>query len=248
LMLATLYRHGPLTEKDLSGKTGFELNDIKSVVNILQQSGLALKIGHQFVVTTANWSEMQDKALSFLGRFHTENPYRLGMEREALRSRLKISKDILNHLVSTLSETSKVIENGTLLHLASHAIRFTVEEERAINSLLERLDREGVNSPGVKECKTIIGEPIYFALLESGKINQLNEEVVYSASTYESLMDRLIAYLEQREAVTAAEIRDLFGTSRKYAIALLEHLDEKQVTRRVGDSRVLVHSRLNAVK
>jgi selenocysteine-specific elongation factor len=247
LLLAVLHRHGPLTMKDLSDKTGLEQNDIRSVVDTLQQSGLALKIGHQFVAA-ANWSKMQDQALGFLDRFHTENPYRLGMEREALRSRLKISKDILNHLVSTLSETSRVIENGTLLHLASHAIRFTAEEERAINTLLERLDREGVNSPGVKECKTIIGEPIYFALLESGKINQLNEEVVYSASTYQSLMDRLIAYLEQRETVTAAEIRDLLGTSRKYAIALLEHLDEKQVTRRVGDSRVLIQSRLSTVK
>ena len=37
-----------------------------------------------------------------------------------------------------------------------------------------------------------------------------------------------------------AEARDLLGTSRKYAIALLEHLDELRITRRNGDLRELV--------
>jgi len=34
-------------------------------------------------------------------------------------------------------------------------------------------------------------------------------------------------------------MRDMFGTSRKYALAFLGHLDEKRITRRVGDERVL---------
>jgi len=36
------------------------------------------------------------------------------------------------------------------------------------------------------------------------------------------------------------EVRDMFGTSRKYVLALLEHLDRTKVTKRVGDERVLV--------
>ena len=36
-----------------------------------------------------------------------------------------------------------------------------------------------------------------------------------------------------------AQVRDLFDTSRKYALALLEYLDTARVTRRVGDARVL---------
>ena len=37
-----------------------------------------------------------------------------------------------------------------------------------------------------------------------------------------------------------AAVRDMFGASRKYALALLEHLDQVRVTRRVGDDRVLL--------
>jgi selenocysteine-specific elongation factor len=40
-------------------------------------------------------------------------------------------------------------------------------------------------------------------------------------------------------SVTLAEVRDMFGTSRKYAQALLEHMDAERITRRIGDARVL---------
>ncbi|MFO7662722.1 MAG: selenocysteine-specific translation elongation factor [Chloroflexota bacterium] len=247
LMIAALYRHGPLTLKDVVEKTGLENDVARSTMQTLQQSGLALQIGHQFVATS-DWSKIQEQALSLLNRFHKENPYRLGMEREALRSRLKISKDVLNQLISTLSDAGLIVEKGTLLHLVGHAIRFSGEEERSIDALLKRLDREGVNSPGVKECKVMVGEPIYYALIETGKLRQLNDEVVYLMDTYQSLVSQLLEYLQQHEAVTASEIRDLLRTSRKYAIALLEHLDENQITRRVGDSRVLNQRRSISVK
>ena len=41
-------------------------------------------------------------------------------------------------------------------------------------------------------------------------------------------------------SVTVGGMRDRFGSSRKYALAFLEHLDERRVTRREGEGRVLV--------
>ena len=47
------------------------------------------------------------------------------------------------------------------------------------------------------------------------------------------------AHIEQHGPITLAQARDLFGTSRKYAQALLEHLDRLRITRRTGDERTL---------
>jgi selenocysteine-specific elongation factor len=57
--------------------------------------------------------------------------------------------------------------------------------------------------------------------------------------TYEEMRDRVLAYLEEHGSVTVAQVRDLFGTSRKYTLALLGYMDEQRITRRVGDERVL---------
>ena len=97
-----------------------------------------------------------------------------------------------------------------------------------------------MNSPSVKECKALVGDALYFALVALGQLRPINEEVVYSAPVYADLLARLEGHLRQHGVITASEARDLLGTSRKYAIALLEHLDELRLTRRVGDSRELV--------
>jgi selenocysteine-specific elongation factor len=46
-------------------------------------------------------------------------------------------------------------------------------------------------------------------------------------------------YIKSHGKITLAETRDLFKTSRRYVQSLLEYLDEKKVTRRIGDDRVL---------
>ena len=53
------------------------------------------------------------------------------------------------------------------------------------------------------------------------------------------MVEKVVAHLRERGRVTLAEARDMFGTSRKYAQALLEHLDAEKVTQRVGEERVL---------
>jgi selenocysteine-specific elongation factor len=49
----------------------------------------------------------------------------------------------------------------------------------------------------------------------------------------------VVDYIKSNGKVTLAEARDLFKTSRRYVQSLLEFMDEKKITRRVGDDRVL---------
>jgi selenocysteine-specific elongation factor len=68
---------------------------------------------------------------------------------------------------------------------------------------------------------------------------RLNEDVVLLTETYEEMRDRVVRHLQEQGNITVAQVRDMFGTSRKYALALLGLMDERRITRRVGDERVL---------
>ena len=68
---------------------------------------------------------------------------------------------------------------------------------------------------------------------------KVSETVVFSAPAYREMVDRITEHLKSNGKITVAEVRDLFSTSRKYALALMEHLDQRRITRRVGDDRVL---------
>ncbi len=50
---------------------------------------------------------------------------------------------------------------------------------------------------------------------------------------------RLREYLELNKKITLSQYKDLLNTSRKFALILLDNFDEKGVTKRVEDYRVL---------
>src|SRR5262249_8498870 len=72
-----------------------------------------------------------------------------------------------------------------------------------------------------------------------GHIVQVTDDI-YLHTDAEAEMKRLIKQkLSAGKGLTVAEIRDLLGTTRKYAVPLCEYLDRIGITRREGDLRVL---------
>ena len=55
----------------------------------------------------------------------------------------------------------------------------------------------------------------------------------------QEMVNQIIEYIKSQGKITMAEVRDLFHSSRKYVLPLLEYLDQQKITRRVGDERVL---------
>jgi selenocysteine-specific elongation factor len=67
---------------------------------------------------------------------------------------------------------------------------------------------------------------------------KLDETIYYSRATYDEMVARVLQTIDEQGDINVAAMRDIFGTTRKYAIPLLEHLDDQKITRRVGDVRV----------
>jgi selenocysteine-specific elongation factor len=76
-------------------------------------------------------------------------------------------------------------------------------------------------------------------LIELGELKAVSSEVVFRKQDYDSMVTKVHAALVKNGRITLAEVRDLFNTSRKYAQALLEHLDSSGITMRDGDYRKL---------
>jgi selenocysteine-specific elongation factor len=68
---------------------------------------------------------------------------------------------------------------------------------------------------------------------------RVSDEVAFLPEIYQTMATWVRDQITSAGSVTVAQFRDRFGSSRKYALALLEFLDERKITRRVGDARVL---------
>jgi selenocysteine-specific elongation factor len=237
LLLRTLTLQGPLSPAKLFEKAGLSAEDALVPWQSLLQQDLVIDLG-KTAIAAAAWEELVERIPRELATYHRELPLKLGIDREELRSRMQIQPAVFAPLREKLALEGKLEQAGTLLRLPEHRVQFSPEDEKAIVQLMALFEAQKTSSPSVKECQAIIGEAVYFALVDMGRIKPVAEDVVYSAETYTELITRLSDYLHQRGSITAAEARDLLGASRKYAIALLEHMDERRITRRVGDVRV----------
>ncbi len=85
----------------------------------------------------------------------------------------------------------------------------------------------------------VIDTELLDVLIDQRQVVKVSDNVVFAASAYKEMLDRIMSRLKSQGKITVAEVRDMLQTSRKYALALMEHLDEQKVTRRVGDERVL---------
>ena len=238
LLLQTIRRLEPTSEQHVLQTAGLDKETAVSSLAELAESGQIVQLEKQ-LISQAGWQSLVSKLTKLVADFHQSYPLRLGISREELRSRLKLKAVVFNPLMTQASTDNLLTEAGALVHAPSHEVRFSDAQQKNIDTLLQRFSKLGINSPSVKESKTAVGDDVYFALVDLGKLRPISADVVYDQTTYEQLISKLMSQLESGGTLNAAVARDLFGTSRKYAIALLEHLDERRLTRRVGDERVL---------
>jgi selenocysteine-specific elongation factor len=132
-----------------------------------------------------------------------------------------------------------VTEEGGRVRLVDFQVQLTSEQQLAATTLLNRFRASPYLTPSWKECLQAAGEEVVAYLLESGRLIRLSEEVLLEPGALAEMSGKLRLELEGRGEITVAEVRDLFATSRKYALALMEHLDRTGTTYRQGDVRRL---------
>jgi selenocysteine-specific elongation factor len=239
LVLQTIRRREPTTEKKLLKEVGLDRETAVSALNQLAADGTIFNHnGH--ILTAGRQADLLDEAERLVGRFHAAHPLRLGLSREELRSRLNVTPPLFNALMATAVQANRLVEKGALVSRPGHEVVFSEAQKTAVAQLLDRFAQSGIESPSVKECQAAVGEEVFTALIELGHLHQLNADVVYAPADYEQIVAQVTDYLREKGTIDAAQTRDLLQTSRKYAIAILEHLDEQRITKRVGDERVLV--------
>ena len=213
----------------------------------LSASGLAPEViaaGAKSLFTRSGWAALLDKASALLADHHRAYPLRGGMPRGELKSRLnQPNTRLFNEIVVQAILEGKLAETtGGDLRLPEHEIRFTPAQQPRINRLLADFAAHPYTPPSVAISEEQVGPEVLAALLELRTLVKLGSEVLLSGATYDEMVAKTKDFMRQNGKITVAQVRDLFNTSRKYAVAFLEYLDDQQITRRTGDERVLRNS------
>jgi selenocysteine-specific elongation factor len=238
LLMQALRRAEPTTVGELVKRSGLGNDAGSELVMQLVKHGEIVRL-NQHLVSASGWDQLRDRLIDIVAQHHVEFPLRLGISREELRSRLRLPPPVFAPLLQQASDGGLMVQADALVRMPDHSITFTPHQQKSIDALLQKFSAAGINSPSVKDAREAVGDAVYYALADLGELRPVSPEVVYAKAFYQETVDRIAEYLRANERINAGKTRDLLGTSRKYAIALLEHLDEIKLTRRVGDDREL---------
>jgi selenocysteine-specific elongation factor len=164
---------------------------------------------------------------------------KIGMPREEMKSRLGLDTKTFNVIMEQALQENIIAATGAVLHAPDFAINFKPEQQKTIGALVGQFTAAPWNTPSPKDAEQIVGADVLAALIDLGRLIKLSEDVLLLAETYQSGVEQIRAHLIAHKTITVAQVRDLFNTSRKYALALMEYLDAQSITKRVGDERML---------
>jgi len=236
MVLAFLEGKPPVELSALTAQFDLTPDETRSAVQSLvqQKKIMAIGQGNGLLMTASGWDRMAGRIVAAMEDYHRQFPARPGMPRVELGSRLKLgasSPDVFRKLV----EEGTVVEEGGAVRLPYHKVRLSTEQQSKMDAFLRALEQNPYSPP----TDNLPGPELLNLLTEQGKVIKASEDVVFSSRAYQEMTEKITSRIKERGQITLAEVRDLFQTSRKYAQAILEYLDRKKITRRVGDVRVL---------
>ncbi|BDC49645.1 selenocysteine-specific translation factor [Bryobacterales bacterium F-183] len=225
-----------MTADELASRTGWTATEIAKAV--VQQP----KLGGTFV--DAAWRDaLIAKMRAAVTEHHKLQPLAVGMPREDLRSRFlpQAPQELFDAL---LEQNRELVSDGEHVRLPSHRVALAQDEEAAMQKIEGAFAAAGLEVPSTDQVLAGTGLPkdraktLLAMLLKQKRLVRATGDLIFHASTVATLASQLASRKGQSFGVP--EFKEWTGVSRKYAIPLLELLDRERVTRRVGDSRVVI--------
>ena len=236
ILLNTIERSEPADVDELPSRSNMEIVTVRSEIEEMARNGdvLLLRSGKS-VFTKNGWNTLERKVHAFLSGYHQTYPLRKGAPKEELRSRIGSTPAVFPEVLRVLQDAGTVVEDGPVVYLTGHSRRLTASQERAVQTYLSALESQPYSPP----TEPVPDTEMLALLVDEGRVVRAGDTVVFAASAYRQMADAVVERIKTAGPIAVGDVRDMFDTSRKYALALLEHLDRERVTRREGDTRVL---------
>ena len=237
----------PLTPQRIAAAANVTMTTVERDLPHLLEDGFIVSIPKPvgYVARAVFDEAFERRAAPALRRRHTEKPWCLGCTSAELAAELGVEENLAARLLAAWHHDGRVAQRGRFWHLLEFHPRLTAEQRAFFETAL----RPDPDEPLVPYSAAVLlkavaaskigglGEALE-SLLTTGTLVRIGDDV-YRRNQIEKAQSLLVHTLAGTRGATMAQLRDIFGTSRKYALPLLEYFDGLGLTIREGDIRRL---------
>jgi selenocysteine-specific elongation factor len=195
--------------------------------------------------------DLEGRLLAALGAFHQRERLLPGMPRGALGGALpeNTAPGAFDLLLERGVAARRIAAEGKLVRLLDHVPTLSQLEESVAARMCADAASAGLEPPSPREWAEKVGVDLeelrgVLAHLErEGFLVRAPGDLWFDRSAVDELRERVIAYLREHQTLETPAYKSLIGTTRKYAVPLMELFDAEHLTMRAGEARVLRRKR-----
>ncbi len=229
---------------ELVKQSGLKKEEVETLLEDLKNSEIVYQISKQILLHKEFLIEKEQELIRLLGMYHEKHPLRLGMPKEEIRNKLftNIKNKLFDEIIALY--TGIIRSEGKYISLEQFEIKYSDLQSANITQMKQLLDEGGFKPISMldviaklsseKQMKDIISN-----LIESNELVKLSETLYFTRESFTRALELLKAKFAEKSSLTLGECKDVLDTSRKYIVPIMEYLDNKNITKRVGDERML---------
>lgn len=233
---------------ELKAFLNFSGKALAKVVDELLSRRLIVRFDNerQLFITGEFFAELAEKVLALVVDYHQREPLREGMAKEEVRSRLGLSAPLFHALLQRLVKNAKLVVDKDLLRTPDHRVRLAVDTDKLKAQLLALYKKSGLSFPDYNLlAKELVAEDediksLMTILVNEGTLLKVRDGIFITPDHYEKMRSEVVTFLKENQTMTTQEFKAKINLSRKYVIPLFEYLDQRKVTARKGEARILL--------
>lgn len=220
----------------------------KLAMNLEKEGQLyILEFSPLFLLSQRSFEFLTQKILNYLQSYHQKRPQELGVPIKKLKDRFSLPKQILLLALNRLAKAGQVVFDEEMAALAGFQTKLSTEEDEVMKAIEKLLLEEKFSSSSFDELvKKFKIHPTRLntmldLLLQKKKIVQSKDGFILHSEWLEHLKNQLAEMKRKgKTELTVGEFKKMTGLTRKFAIPLLEFLDELGLTKRLGPKRLIL--------
>lgn len=241
----TLSRSGPqpLPFAEIAKSTGITPDALSGELEVLATEHTAVPLEGGFWIHRHGYAAFLEAVREYLNRFCQQYPLRSGAPKEEVRRKALpgVDQKAWTALLARAVEQHELVVDRERVALHGYRPSLTPQQSRVAAQLTAEAIAGGFAPPTLAELKEKLRsselDELAIYLQEQGTLVRLGDDLILHTAHLEEAKQRTRAHLQAKGKLSVAEFRDLLGTTRKYALPLLEYFDENRYTRRLGDER-----------
>ncbi|MCL2376390.1 MAG: selenocysteine-specific translation elongation factor [Defluviitaleaceae bacterium] len=231
----------------------FQDEDYDNALSQLAAEGLLI-VADSMALHISYVNELGKRVRNILTKYHKENPLHEGIALAELCTRIlpHVSRGTAESALQCLVQMGLVRRNGQTVANADFVAKANDGHKKIADKILSIYEEARFAPPSLDEMTTNFDREkkvfaqVFESLIKSGDIIALTPQIHVRRETYDEAMLLFEGLAIAKNEVLLADFRDAINTSRKYALAFLEHFDKKNITKKVGEGRILLSKKINS--